>query len=113
MAVSKGYVVIRKDECKGCQLCINSCPSSVLNLSTNMNRMGYHYTEYVGEGCTGCGICFYTCPEPAGITVFKKWSEITETAFCEVCQSESKVFPNKVNPEIKYCTVCLNTVKRG
>ncbi|MBQ2677704.1 MAG: 4Fe-4S binding protein [Firmicutes bacterium] len=28
--MAKGIVVIRKDRCKGCELCVSSCPKGVL-----------------------------------------------------------------------------------
>jgi NAD-dependent dihydropyrimidine dehydrogenase PreA subunit len=67
----EGYVIIDEDECKGCQYCIAVCPRKVLILSKKFNRMGYHPSQYVGEGCTGCGLCFYACPEPGAIVVYK------------------------------------------
>jgi NAD-dependent dihydropyrimidine dehydrogenase PreA subunit len=45
------------------------CPNDLLVRSENLNRLGYRYAEYVGEGCNGCGVCFHACPEPGGISV--------------------------------------------
>ena len=69
---SRGLVVINAEECKGCGLCVEVCPPSVLKISEALNRMGYHPAEYLGVACTGCGVCFYVCPEPGGITVYKR-----------------------------------------
>jgi NAD-dependent dihydropyrimidine dehydrogenase PreA subunit len=63
---------VHADQCKGCELCIDVCPTHVLELSQKLNKMGYSYTHYKGDGCNGCGICFYACPEPGAITVYKK-----------------------------------------
>ena len=71
MAVTRGNVRIDKDECKGCGLCIESCPPKALFLSAELNQYGVHAGQYKGEGCTGCGICFYCCPEPGAITVMR------------------------------------------
>ena len=71
MAVSRGKVVIDQDECKGCGLCVESCPPKALYLAQELNRYGVHAGQYKGEGCTGCGICFYCCPEPGAITVMR------------------------------------------
>ncbi len=68
---SRGNVVINQDECKGCGLCVESCPPKVLSLGTELNQYGVHAGRYKGEGCTGCGICFYCCPEPGAITVMR------------------------------------------
>lgn len=57
------------DLCKGCGLCIHMCPRDVLTQSPHLNRLGFRYVEYVGDGCNGCGICFHTCPEPGGIHI--------------------------------------------
>lgn len=69
---TKGHIVIRVDECKGCGCCIEVCPRGVLELSKDLNRMGYHPCVYQGEGCIACGFCFYSCPEPGAITVYVK-----------------------------------------
>jgi 2-oxoglutarate ferredoxin oxidoreductase subunit delta len=68
---AKGNVTIDTGECKGCGLCVESCPPKKLQLAKDLNHYGVHPAEYVGDGCTGCGICFYCCPEPGAITVYK------------------------------------------
>jgi 2-oxoglutarate ferredoxin oxidoreductase subunit delta len=69
--MAKGSVKINADECKGCSLCIESCPPNCLELTSGLNTYGAHPAHYKGDGCTGCGICFYCCPEPGAITVYK------------------------------------------
>ena len=69
--MDRGYVVFNSEECKGCGLCVESCPPKVLRLSPGLNRYGYHPAQYDGHGCTGCGICYFACPEPGGISVFR------------------------------------------
>jgi 2-oxoglutarate ferredoxin oxidoreductase subunit delta/2-oxoisovalerate ferredoxin oxidoreductase delta subunit len=70
MAKRDGVVLIRVDCCKGCGLCVASCPTGSLRLGTALNRLGYHAVEFLpGTGCTACGVCFYACPEPAAIAV--------------------------------------------
>jgi NAD-dependent dihydropyrimidine dehydrogenase PreA subunit len=76
----RGMVVIDAEECKGCGLCVEVCPPSVLKISAALNRMGYHPAEYTGVECTGCGVCFYVCPEPAAITVYKRVDSKTAIA---------------------------------
>lgn len=63
---------IDAEECKGCALCVETCPEHVLALSSRLNRSGYHPAIYAGAGCTGCGLCFYCCPEPAAIRIERK-----------------------------------------
>jgi NAD-dependent dihydropyrimidine dehydrogenase PreA subunit len=71
MAAARGSVSISFEECKGCGLCIESCPPKVLRLAPELNAYGAHPAQYSGENCTGCGICFYCCPEPGAITVYR------------------------------------------
>jgi NAD-dependent dihydropyrimidine dehydrogenase PreA subunit len=63
---------IDQEECKGCGLCVASCPAKVLEISARLNSKGYHPSSYKGQGCVGCGNCFYTCPEPGAMKVFLK-----------------------------------------
>lgn len=70
--MARGSVTIKAEECKGCGLCVESCPPKVLELEPGLNFYGAHPAHYKGEGCTGCGICFYCCPEPGAITVYKE-----------------------------------------
>jgi 2-oxoglutarate ferredoxin oxidoreductase subunit delta len=66
-----GKVLIHVEECKGCGLCVDSCPPKCLHLAPELSAYGVHPAHYDGEGCTGCGICFYCCPEPGAIVVYK------------------------------------------
>jgi 2-oxoglutarate ferredoxin oxidoreductase subunit delta len=71
MAKRTGKVEILVQKCKGCGLCVASCPTHSLKLSEDLNRQGYHPAEFLeGTGCTGCGVCYYACPEPDAITVY-------------------------------------------
>ena len=71
MAQPRGNVTIGTEECKGCGLCVESCPPKCLELLPELNVYGAHPAHYTGQGCTGCGICFYCCPEPGAITVYR------------------------------------------
>jgi 2-oxoglutarate ferredoxin oxidoreductase subunit delta len=70
-AQGRGKVTIDTKECKGCGLCVESCPPKCLALARELSSYGAHPAQYTGEGCTGCGICFYCCPEPGAITVYR------------------------------------------
>ena len=69
---ARGDIKIYVDECKGCGLCVDSCPPKCLALLPELNAYGVHPAHYTGRDCTGCGICFYCCPEPGAITVFRQ-----------------------------------------
>jgi 2-oxoglutarate ferredoxin oxidoreductase subunit delta len=69
---ARGNITIDVDECKGCGLCIESCPPKCLELAPDLSSYGVHPARYTGHDCTGCGICFYCCPEPGAITVFRQ-----------------------------------------
>jgi NAD-dependent dihydropyrimidine dehydrogenase PreA subunit len=68
---ARGNIAIDLEECKGCGLCVESCPPKCLQLAPELNHYGVHAAHYTGYDCTGCGICFYCCPEPGAITVFR------------------------------------------
>jgi NAD-dependent dihydropyrimidine dehydrogenase PreA subunit len=70
-ARDRGLLRVNQDECKGCGLCIESCPKKVITLKDQLNHYGYRTAAYTGSGCTGCGICFLACPEPGAITVLR------------------------------------------
>lgn len=68
----KGRIEVDEALCKGCELCVGSCPQEVLALAVDrMNAKGYHPAELKALGCTGCGICSIACPE-AAITVYRE-----------------------------------------
>jgi Pyruvate/2-oxoacid:ferredoxin oxidoreductase delta subunit len=68
---ARGNVAVNIEECKGCGLCVESCPPKCLELTPELSPYGVHPAHYSGTGCTGCGICFYCCPEPGAITVYR------------------------------------------
>ncbi|MGO8873463.1 MAG: 4Fe-4S dicluster domain-containing protein [Acidimicrobiales bacterium] len=61
--VTRGTLVIDVEACKGCELCIDSCPPGVLVMTTHeTNGRGYAYPELL-PGCTGCKACSQICPD--------------------------------------------------
>ena len=59
-------VIIDKDRCKGCELCVYACPENVLAMSDEINAKGY-FVPIVAhpENCTGCRYCLLVCPDVA------------------------------------------------
>ena len=66
-----GTVIIAAEICKGCELCIASCPQESLGLSSSINRKGYRYATLIKNNCTGCVNCALVCPDSA-ITVYRE-----------------------------------------
>ena len=73
MAKVIGTVVINVERCKGCDLCVVTCPSNVLELQPKeVNNKGYHYVYMKNkDACTGCANCGYICPDGC-LTVYRK-----------------------------------------
>lgn len=63
MLAKKFEVVINKAWCKGCGLCVETCPKKVLALNDRMKCEAAH-----PENCIGCRQCDNICPDLA-ITV--------------------------------------------
>ena len=71
MAKIKGSIVIDIERCKGCDVCVSSCPLSVLELSKMVNSKGYNFSKMVTDACTGCASCAVMCPDSC-ITVYRQ-----------------------------------------
>jgi 2-oxoglutarate ferredoxin oxidoreductase subunit delta len=64
---------IKVDEtrCKGCKLCVVSCPKKCIEMSDTFSETGYYPARLARkEDCIGCGMCAQICPDVA-ITVYK------------------------------------------
>jgi NAD-dependent dihydropyrimidine dehydrogenase PreA subunit len=56
--IPKGMFEIRRAWCKGCELCIKTCPKGVLALD-EAGKVFVHKSEE----CIGCGMCANICPD--------------------------------------------------
>jgi len=60
----KGKVVINREKCKGCYLCVRACPMKVLEKDTEPNSTGTYPSKPANlEKCIACGNCFEVCPD--------------------------------------------------
>ena len=51
------------DKCKGCYLCIRSCPKGAISIMDTANEKGYMPVQVDEEKCIGCSICYQVCPD--------------------------------------------------
>ena len=46
MGKFRGIIVVDRERCKGCNLCVVACPLHILALTEKqVNKKGYHYAE--------------------------------------------------------------------
>ncbi len=65
-------VEINEDLCKGCDICIEFCPTDVFEKSGRLNRKGYYLPVIAREeACTGCLLCELMCPELSIVITIK------------------------------------------
>ncbi len=63
-------IEINKNYCKGCDICIEFCPTDVFEKSEELNRKGYYLPVVARvEDCTACRLCDLMCPEMAIVIV--------------------------------------------
>jgi 2-oxoglutarate ferredoxin oxidoreductase subunit delta len=66
-----GKIDIDRERCKGCQLCLITCPKKMIRLAEDFNEKGYHFVFFENSGeCTSCTMCGQICPDMA-IEVYK------------------------------------------
>jgi len=57
-------VVVIKDRCKGCLICVHFCPKHVLERGSEPNAHGYiPVVVKRPEACIRCGKCELLCPD--------------------------------------------------
>ncbi|MBQ0105869.1 MAG: 4Fe-4S binding protein [Armatimonadetes bacterium] len=59
-----GEIVIDREKCKGCGLCVHFCPKKCISMDTEINVKGYKPAVFSDSGkCIGCAICATMCPD--------------------------------------------------
>lgn len=61
-------VTFNEERCKGCGLCIDACPTHIIQFSDKLNSKGYHSATVADanlDRCTGCTFCAIMCPDVA------------------------------------------------
>jgi len=72
MAKVKGVIVVDIQRCKGCQVCVDACPTEVIGMSQEVNSKGFRYAFMAdADACIGCSNCAIVCPDGV-ITVYRK-----------------------------------------
>jgi 2-oxoglutarate ferredoxin oxidoreductase subunit delta len=79
MAKPRGAIVVDIERCKGCELCIEACPTQVIMMEKKVNGKGYHFAYMENpEACTGCVNCAIVCPDGV-ITVYRVKANVAST----------------------------------
>lgn len=60
-------MLIDKERCKGCSLCVGSCKKKLLMIDKNtLNSKGYSPVTITNSSeCTNCTMCAIICPDCA------------------------------------------------
>lgn len=69
---ARGTVLIDRNRCKSCELCVHHCPQGVLRMEDVYNVRGYRpvVLDEHERQCTGCAVCAVVCPDVV-FTVFR------------------------------------------
>ncbi|MDR2193275.1 MAG: 4Fe-4S binding protein [Treponema sp.] len=68
----KGTITIERELCKGCYLCVRSCPVKAIEPDRTSNASGVYPARAVhAETCIACGSCYAVCPDVC-ITVYEE-----------------------------------------
>jgi 2-oxoglutarate ferredoxin oxidoreductase subunit delta len=65
-----GKIIIDRERCKGCYLCIEVCPRQKIEVDPELNKKGYQPAVFKGseedeKPCNACAMCAVVCPDVA------------------------------------------------
>ena len=61
---AKFILQFRKEFCKGCEMCVLSCPKHILAIGDEIGVKGYRTVTVTDmEQCIGCQSCALMCPD--------------------------------------------------
>ncbi|MGE5592278.1 MAG: ferredoxin family protein [Betaproteobacteria bacterium] len=61
----RGRWIVFPELCKGCGLCVETCPEDVIHWSKDLGAYGTPTVEVNPAGCTTCRTCADHCPDCA------------------------------------------------
>jgi len=57
-------IIINKEKCKGCLLCIVACPKGLIKMDQKLNKKGVKPVSCDdNDECRGCMLCAVVCPD--------------------------------------------------
>lgn len=57
-------VIVKPERCKGCEICVDFCPSKIIVRSEEYNVLGYKPVKVLAqEKCIKCRLCEMLCPD--------------------------------------------------
>ena len=67
------HIVIDKNRCKSCYICLNTCPKGLIKKSSETSRLGDYLVEFEDKNneCIGCAMCATRCPDMAITRVYR------------------------------------------
>ena len=69
----QGVWKLREDRCKGCDICIDFCPTQALKRATESTALGVFLPVLEEAKCNYCELCDLLCPDLAILVI--KWKQ--------------------------------------
>ncbi|MBI4335975.1 MAG: ferredoxin family protein [Candidatus Omnitrophica bacterium] len=61
-----GKIKINIERCKGCYLCVITCPKKLIEKTGPINGLGLNTVKFKDiDECSGCSLCAIMCPDCA------------------------------------------------